>query len=210
MDGRTLSAEGSKLFRIQKTILKMLQNRGFVVSEEQINMTHAAFVERFGESPEREQLTLLVEKANDPSDQQFVFFPDDEKVGVKPIKLYSERMRDEKVSKAMIVVKGGLTSFAKTAIAELCKQRTYQVEDFRDAELMVDITEHVLVPKHEVLSEGDKQELLAKYKLKDNQLPRIQQDDPVARYYGLQKGQVVKITRPSETAGRYVTYRLCI
>eukprot|EP00607_Mallomonas_marina_P009281 CAMPEP_0182418748 /NCGR_PEP_ID=MMETSP1167-20130531/3124_1 /TAXON_ID=2988 /ORGANISM="Mallomonas Sp, Strain CCMP3275" /LENGTH=172 /DNA_ID=CAMNT_0024593107 /DNA_START=210 /DNA_END=728 /DNA_ORIENTATION=+ len=171
-------------------------------------MSTEDFRNKFGEEPSRESLTILVEKADDATDSLIVFFPVDEKVGVKPIKTYSERMKEQNVMKAIIVVKISLTPFSKQAIKEMV-QRGFRFEYFRDAELLVDITEHKLVPQHVVLTPQEKKELLNRYKLKPSQLPRIQIVDPVARYYGLSPGQVVKIVRPSETAGRYITYRIC-
>jgi DNA-directed RNA polymerase I, II, and III subunit RPABC1 len=105
-------------------------------------------------------------------------------------------------------VSEGITAFAKQALGEM--QPKHCCEHFTEAELLVDITEHELVPEHEVLSPERKAQLLARYKLKDTQLPRMQPGDPIARYFGLQRGQVVKIIRSSETAGRYVTYRVVL
>lgn len=204
-----LEKEASKMFRVRKTCFKMLSKRGYIVDDASLNMTTDQFKQKFGDSPSRENLTILVEKADDPTDQLFVFFPEDEKVGVKPIKTYCQRMKDENVVRAIIVVRVNLTPFAKTAVKEMAL-RGYRVEYFRDAELLVDITEHKLVPEHVVLTDQQKLELLERYRLKPSQLPRIQITDPIARYFGLRHHQVVKIIRPSETAGRYITYRICV
>lgn len=117
-------------------------------------------------------------------------------------------MQEESVKNAILVLRVDITPFAKQALQE-CSDVNH-IEHFKEAELLVDITEHTLVPQHIVLSQNEKAELLKRYRLKEMQLPRIQPNDPVARYYGMKRGNVVKITRPSETAGRYVTYRICM
>lgn len=206
-----LSAEGSRLFRIWKTSLKMLSKRGYTVMDEFLHMTTQEFFHRFGESPSRgEQLEIMVEKADDPTDQLVLHFPDDEKVGVTTIQAFCEnKMKPGEFTKAILVVRHSITPFAKQAIQQMALGG-FKIEYFRDSELLVDITEHRLVPTHHVLDPTQKTELLKRYRLREGQLPRIQKDDPVARFYGLEKGQVVKIIRTSETAGRYVTYRVCI
>mmetsp|Transcript_26711 Transcript_26711/g.34811 ORF Transcript_26711/g.34811 Transcript_26711/m.34811 type:complete len:235 (+) Transcript_26711:189-893(+) len=203
-----LNPEASRLFRVYKTVSKMLHKRGYMVPKQMLEMTPSEFTGKFGEYPSRESLTILVEKADDESDQLFVFFPEDEKVGVTPIKVLTDRMRSENVSNAIMVLRVDITSFAKRAVEEMGS--VCRIEHFKEAELLVDITEHQLVPEHQVLMPNEKTELLKRYRLKEMQLPRIQPNDPVARYYGMKRGNVVKIIRPSETAGRYVTYRICM
>ena len=203
-----MSAETSRLFRVYKTVSTMLHKRGYMVPRELREITPAIFVQRFSEFPARDALTMLVEKDDDETDQLFVFFPEDEKVGVKPIKVLTDRMKEEDVHRAILVLRLDITPLARQAVQELSD--SFRIETFKESDLLIDITEHCLVPKHVVLSQNEKSELLNRYRLKEQQLPRIQPNDPVARFYGMKRGQVVKIIRPSETAGRYVTYRVCL
>lgn len=217
-----LNPEASRLFRVHKTCWKMLRKRGYNVDDSYINMTTEDFSREFGDIPARERLTILVQKLDDPEDQLYVFFPEgdktvgpngniekgSEKIGVSHLKLFYQKMQTENVRRAIIVTRNNLTPFARTLIKEVTL-RGYRMEYFRETELLVDITEHKLVPEHIILTQQQKQELLDRYRLKPSQLPRIQSTDPVARYLGLKTHQVVKIIRPSETAGRYITYRIC-
>ena len=109
------------------------------------------------------------------------------------------------VNRAILIVQEGITPFAKQGLAELSHR--FFIEQFLESELLVNITEHELVPRHVPLTPHEKTQLLNRYKCKQTQLPRIQVTDPIARYYGLARGTVVKIIRKSETSGAYVTYR---
>ncbi len=75
----------------------------------------------------------------------------------------------------------------------------------------VNILEHELVPKHEIISEKEKEELLKKYGIKSlRQLPRILSSDPVVKAIGAKVGDIIKITRKSPTAGEAVYYRIVV
>ena len=89
------------------------------------------------------------------------------------------------------------------------KQKIF-IQIFNIESLMFNITQHSLVPHHEIMNETDSANIMSKYNIQTTlQLPLILQSDPVAKFIGAKKGDIVKITKPSETAGEYVNYRLC-
>lgn len=212
------SEEFNRLYRVWKTVQKMLFDRGYAIAEQQLNLPFSAFRSKFepdptlpSDAPPRTRetaLSFVVGKRDNHRDRIFVFFSDDNKISVSVVSNYAQRLNREEIERAIIIYKGTVTPTAKQGIQDL--QPFFFIEYFDESELVVNITEHELVPQHVVLSVDEKKALLRRYKVKETQLPKIQTSDPVGRYYGLSKGQVVKITRNSETAGKYVTYRLAI
>jgi DNA-directed RNA polymerase subunit H (RpoH/RPB5) len=72
--------------------------------------------------------------------------------------------------------------------------------------------EHVLVPRHEILPPSEHAKFLSENKIKSKaNLPLIKyHEDMIARIHALVPGDIVKITRPSPSAGEYVSYRVCV
>jgi DNA-directed RNA polymerases I, II, and III subunit RPABC1 len=137
----------------------------------------------------------------------YVEFSTEPSVSVALMKTFVHTLDDQKFGAGILIYSTSLTSQASKIISTIAGQ--FRIEAFPEADLLVNITHHELVPRHIVMTLEEKKELLARYRLKETQLPRIQVLDPVARYYGLRRGQVVKIIRKSETAGRYASYRIC-
>ncbi len=72
------------------------------------------------------------------------------------------------------------------------------------------MTEHELVPHHEILPKEEIIKVLRELGVTPQQLPLLKASDPVAREIGAKPGDVVRIVRKSPTAGKIVVYRFVI
>jgi DNA-directed RNA polymerase subunit H len=72
------------------------------------------------------------------------------------------------------------------------------------------VLEHELVPKHAILNEQEKEEVLKRYGIVLRQLPRMLITDPAIREMNPKVGDVVKIVRKSSTSGESIYYRVVI
>ncbi len=110
----------------------------------------------------------------------------------------------------VITMEPVVTNFHAVA-ASMWAKYSYRVRYFQAACLINNPLKHVLVPKHEKVRKADEEAILKAFYAKKNQFPLIRyHEDPIARMLGLMPKDMVKITRPSPTAGECVLYRVCV
>ena len=70
---------------------------------------------------------------------------------------------------------------------------------------------HILVPKHEILPQDQHKQLMDSMNITSkSKFPEIKfHIDPIARCIGAVPGDIIKITRPSSSAGESIIYRVC-
>ncbi|MEK6939978.1 MAG: DNA-directed RNA polymerase subunit H [Nanoarchaeota archaeon] len=69
------------------------------------------------------------------------------------------------------------------------------------------VTTHHLVYKHSKVADAEKENLLKKFDITPQDLPKIMQTDPAIKTLGVKTGDIIKIERESKTAGKSAYYR---
>lgn len=123
-------------------------------------------------------------------------------VGIALVKDLTKRMEEIDAQEGMLV--GGIRftpaakKFARSSKVELVVG-TYS---------SFDLFSHELVPNHVIADESEVALILDHYGITKDEIPRILRDDPAAKVLGAKPGQVIRISRDSETAGEVFYYRL--
>ena len=74
--------------------------------------------------------------------------------------------------------------------------------------MKIDIQDHMLVPTHEIMTEDEIADEFSDVEYDFKDLPKIKSEDPVVKAINAKSGDVLRITRKSQTAGEFVTYRI--
>ncbi len=74
----------------------------------------------------------------------------------------------------------------------------------------IDILNHEMVPKHELMTKKEKEVLLKKLGITEKELPNIFSDDSAIVNLNTKPGDVIRITRKSPTASQTFYYRVVV
>jgi DNA-directed RNA polymerase I, II, and III subunit RPABC1 len=162
-----------------RTCLEMLQQREYEITEK--------------DDPTR----ILATKPD--GKPMAVFFTDVPKFNVKSIQVYIAAMNEIGLRHAIIVYKEGVTAFTKKAIN---KSIAMKFELFAEEELCYNITKHRLQPTFQRLPSHEAEKFKKEFGIK---FGIMRSDDPIARFYGYTRGDVVRVIRGKRA---FVTYRL--
>ena len=82
------------------------------------------------------------------------------------------------------------------------------VQLFKERTLMSDLLTFRDQPTFELLSPKEMEQVKTEYNVTPYTLPKILRTDPVVKYFGLKKGDIIRIISPSPTAGMNTSYQV--
>jgi len=208
-----------KLYRSRDVILEMLEDRGYNAENykdytiKEIDTMHKNMQQKI--TLENQPLDIIVYHKENGS-KLLLKYIYNSKIRVSILQNlindYKEQQFFKENDTLIIITKNNISNenIFDAQLENIYKTENVFVQVFWLDKLVINITKHELVPQHRILSTEEKEKLLEKFDITNyTQLPLILKTDPIAKFYGMKRGDVCEIKRPSETSGVYINYRYC-
>lgn len=127
-----------------------------------------------------------------------VFFNSTPKVNNDRIQEYISKMRPTGVKHAIVIFIDSVTPAAQKVVDEM---QDLRIELFCSKSLRFNITKHRLVPRHTLLTKVEMKIFKEEFGIK---IPILLYNDPIARFYDFQRGDIVKVER----LNGFICYRI--
>lgn len=196
-----------QVYNSRKNLLEILETRGFNTSS-----YNNFSISEIGILTEQDQLDMLLEDSNNKKIYVKYYI---NKV-IKPANIYNmiedlfylENILTKK-DDLMIIVKDEPNETLVQTVKDIWMQDSIYTSIINIKRLQFNILNHVLVPKHSILSKPEEMEFKRKFNILDNNIPDISYFSPVSLVLGIRPNDIVKIERKSRTAIKADFYRIC-
>jgi DNA-directed RNA polymerase I, II, and III subunit RPABC1 len=211
-------------FEIKKTLLEMIRDRGYDISEEThiLYMDDGSFTTYYNSL-----LDKCKEKQKISNLESFLLFSSNTyysvnktdlkilKIGFLELKANKAKINSDQISELIstlkiqpknskkeycdeliLIINNEIVTLAKKQLDDLTSVNT---SIFFDKELFYNPTNHIDCPQFYLLTENEKTDLIRNLKCKLSDFLIIKHSDPVIKYYGWKRGQIVKIIRDDES-----------
>ena len=197
-----------QVFRSRNNLLDILEGEGYDVTD-----YHHCGIAQVSAMMDNKQLDLLLTHAS--GKKIFVKYNLDKKLNVSHLCPFFDGTTDpailKKTDDLMVIVKAEPNDAMIAGLDTMWNDSGVYISIVNIDRLQFNILKHVQVPRHEILTQKETEEVFKKHHiLTVADLPTISRYDPVATILCMRPGTVCRIYRKSKTAVLTEYYRACV
>lgn len=195
------------IFKARKICCEMLTDRNYEIPENEENISFENFKVRH----QNNDLDLYVEHSEDSNNKIYVrFFFGKKRINESDFKKEKDiinkriKLENEKINYIFITQDKSSANVSNTVGSGAYSN----IELFELKILQFNATKHKLQPKFEMVKKSEEPNILEFWNCPSkSRFPTMLHSDPIARYYGLKPGDLIKITRTSSQTGHQIVYK---
>lgn len=202
------------LLNIKQNQIRMIKARGYDVSHDEwmmdvnYNQFKKRLIKQHGDYPLRKLMFSEYTKNEDkPLFVNYVGLQDGKQIKLEAIEPFISKMVEEN-KEGLLIINSVLSPSALKRLAIITESK-YQI--FQEHDFEFNLVNHMMVPKHELMTPAEVSKLKKRCMLMPKGLPQILHTDVIVQYYNFPIGSYIKLKTESDTDIIYnEMYEYCI